>query len=202
MRIHFHFHHNHHRHFIIIISTTSAPKPSWRPRRRAVCGTPLSCGLKLEDVRRPCDCPWQWEQTAAALLSLRTRRQAEPCLAPDCLGRLWRAADRARGSLQVARWLSEEVQLVPMFNEFLPLAQHTCSFAPTLFRNAREGVALGARPRELLKVGKILNNDSLLLASNGQIAPSGRALSCGTRSRWSGLAFVGSKVCVVHESDR
>ena len=67
----------------------------------------------------------------------------------------------------VARWLSEEVQLVPMFNEVLPLAQHTCSFAPRLFRNARERVALGARSRELLKVRKILDYDSFLLASNG-----------------------------------
>ena len=70
----------------------------------------------------------------------------------------------------VARWLSEEVQLVPMFNEVLPLAQHTCSFAPRLFRNAREGVALGARPRELLKVHNMLNNESLLLASDGPAA--------------------------------
>ena len=55
----------------------------------------------------------------------------------------------------------------PMLNDVLPLAQHTCSFAPRLFWNAREGVALGAKPRELLKVRKILNNDSLLLDSNG-----------------------------------
>ena len=48
--------------------------------------------------------------------------------------------------------------------------QHTCSFAPRFFWNAREGVALGARPRELLKVRKILK------------------------------LFVGSKGCVVHES--
>ena len=67
----------------------------------------------------------------------------------------------------VARWLSEEVQLVPMFNEVLPLAQHTCSFAARLFRNAREGVALGTRPRELMEVRKLLDYNSLLMASNG-----------------------------------
>ena len=52
-----------------------------------------------------------------------------------------------------------------MFNQALPLAQHTCSFAPRLFWNARESFALAARPRELLEMHKILNNDSLLLAS-------------------------------------
>ena len=56
------------------------------------------------------------------------------------------AADRGSVSLVVARWLCEEVELVPMFNEVLALAQCTCSFAPRHFRNAREGVALGARP--------------------------------------------------------
>ena len=40
--------------------------------------------------------------------------------------------------------LSEEVQLVPMFNEVLPLAEDARSFAPRHFRNACEGVALGA----------------------------------------------------------
>ena len=48
----------------------------------------------------------------------------------------------------------------------LPLAQHTCSFTATRCWNAPEGVALGAKPRELLKVRKILKNDSLLLASD------------------------------------
>ena len=67
----------------------------------------------------------------------------------------------------VARWLSEEIQLVPMFDEVLPLAQHTRSFPPRLFLYSREGVALGARPRELLKVRKVLNDDSFLLSSNG-----------------------------------
>ena len=47
------------------------------------------------------------------------------------------AADRTSLSLVVARRLSEEVQLVPVLNEVLPLAQHTCSFAPRLFWNAR-----------------------------------------------------------------
>jgi hypothetical protein len=62
------------------------------------------------------------------------------------LGRLRSGVDKASGSLVVVRWLSEEVELVPMFYEVLPLAQCTSSFAPRHFRNAREGVALGARP--------------------------------------------------------
>ena len=103
----------------------------------------------------------------------------------------------------VALWLSEEVQLVPMFNEVLPLAQHTCSFAPRLFRNAREGVALGARPRELLKVRKILNTYSLLQASNGTTS---RLLHQEEHSlavlvlAGVDFLFVSSKVCVIQES--
>ena len=81
----------------------------------------------------------------------------------------------------------------PMFNEVLPLAQHTCNLAPRLFWNAREGVALGARPRE--------NNDSLLLASNGTTS---RLLHQEEHSlavlvlAGGDFLFVGSKVCVVH----
>ena len=90
-----------------------------------------------------------------------------------------------------------------MFNEVLPLAQHTCSFAPRLFLNAREGVALGARPRELLKAHQILNNDSLLLASNGTTSrllhQEGHSLAVLVLAGVDFL-FVGSKVCVVHES--
>ena len=77
---------------------------------------------------------------------------------------------------------------MPMFNEV---------------RNAREEIALGARPRELLKVRKILNNDSLLLASNGTTS---RLLHQEEHSlailALAGVGFlcVGSKVCVVHES--
>ena len=102
----------------------------------------------------------------------------------------------------VARWLSEAVQLVPMFNEVLPLAQHTCSFAPRLFRNAREGVALGARPRELLKLRKVLNDDSLLLSSNGTISSllhqEEHSLAVLVLARVDFL-FVRSKVFVVQE---
>ena len=103
----------------------------------------------------------------------------------------------------VARRLSEEVQLVPMFNEVLPLAQHTCSFAPRLLPNAREGVALGARPRKLLNVCKMMNNDSLPLANNGTIS---RLFHQKEHSIavlvLAGVLFlfVSSKVCVVHES--
>ena len=119
------------------------------------------------------------------------------------LTRLRSAADRASGSLVVARWLSEEVQLVPMFKEVLPLSQHACSFARRLFRNAREGVARGARPRELLKVRNILNNGSLFSASNGTTS---RLLHQEEHSlavlvlAGVDFLFVASKVSVVHES--
>ena len=81
-----------------------------------------------------------------------------------------------------------------MFNEVFPLAQHTCSFAPRLFWNAREGVALGARPRELLKVRKILNIATTRLLHQEEHSLAVLVLA------GVGFLFVGSKVCVVHES--
>ena len=64
-------------------------------------------------------------------------------------------------------------------------------------------VALGARPRELLKVHNFLNNYSLLLASNGTtsrlLRQEEHALAVLVLARVDFL-FVGSKVCVAHES--
>ena len=119
------------------------------------------------------------------------------------LSKLRSAAEKASGSLVVARWLSEEIQLVPVLDEVLPLAQHTRSFPPRLFLYSREGVTLGARPRELLKARKIINNDSLFLASNGTIPrllhEEEHYFAVLVLARVDFL-FVGSKVCVVHES--
>ena len=60
--------------------------------------------------------------------------------------------------------------------------------------NAREGVALGARPRELLKVRKILNIATTRLLHQEEHSLAVLVLA------GVGFLFVGSKVCVVHES--
>ena len=74
---------------------------------------------------------------------------------------------------------------------------------PRLCGNAREGVALGVRPRELLNVRKNFNNNSLLQASNGTTSrllhQEEHSLAVPVLAGVDFL-FVGSKVCVVHES--
>ena len=93
-------------------------------------------------------------------------------------------------------------KIVPMFNEVFPLAQRTCSCAPRLFRNACESDALGARPGELLNVGNILNNQYLLLASNGTTSSllheKAHSLAVLVLAGVD-LVFVGSKVGVAEE---
>ena len=54
-----------------------------------------------------------------------------------------------------------------MFNEVLPRTKGANSFTPRDFRNAREGVTLCSWPGELLKVREILNDNALLLHSDG-----------------------------------
>ena len=82
-------------------------------------------------------------------------------------------------------WVVVNNPSIRMFNEVLPLAQHTCSFAPRLFWNAREGVALGALASSGT-TSRLLHQEEHSLAV---------LVLAGVD-----FLFVGSKVCVVHES--
>jgi hypothetical protein len=70
-------------------------------------------------------------------------------------------------ALQHWRRFAKETELVPMFHEVLLLTDGTRGFAARNFSRPCERVALGARPRELLKVGEVLHHYPLLLCRDG-----------------------------------